>query len=197
MKSTFYTAAILLPVFLLLPHLTYAHNGAVAIAVPVAGIVIDGDLSDWPQDLTRYPIALVGTGSNAHDPQDLQASFRIGYSAEEGALFVGIEVQDESTIIDSSVTRNWDTEDGCEIFIDWVHGDSSVARQHVLRGNGIGPGLQEGKKLLVHWRREGERHQYEWRLELDEAKERRYWTAVPSASMSPSATRMRTTPFRG
>jgi hypothetical protein len=28
----------------------YAHNGAVAIAVPVEGIVVDGDLSDWPED---------------------------------------------------------------------------------------------------------------------------------------------------
>ena len=34
-----------------------AHNGAVAIAVPVSGIAIDGDLSDWPEDLRRYPIA--------------------------------------------------------------------------------------------------------------------------------------------
>ena len=35
---------------------TQAHNGAVAIAVPVVGITIDGDLSDWPEDMTRYPI---------------------------------------------------------------------------------------------------------------------------------------------
>ena len=35
-----------------------AHNGAVAIAVPVEGIAIDGDLSDWPEGLVRYPVAL-------------------------------------------------------------------------------------------------------------------------------------------
>ena len=28
-----------------------AHNGAVAIAVPVEGIVVDGDLSDWPEGM--------------------------------------------------------------------------------------------------------------------------------------------------
>ncbi|MBI2503514.1 MAG: hypothetical protein HYW07_09835, partial [Candidatus Latescibacteria bacterium] len=33
-----------------------AHNGAVAIAVPVEGIKIDGDLSDWPARMRRYPI---------------------------------------------------------------------------------------------------------------------------------------------
>ena len=29
-----------------------------AIAVPVEGITIDGDLSDWPQDMVRYPISI-------------------------------------------------------------------------------------------------------------------------------------------
>jgi len=36
-----------------------AHNGKVAIAVPVEGIVVDGDLSDWPEDMRRYPILLL------------------------------------------------------------------------------------------------------------------------------------------
>ena len=35
-----------------------AHNGAVAIAVPVEGIKVDGDLSDWSEGMRRYPIAL-------------------------------------------------------------------------------------------------------------------------------------------
>ena len=39
-----------------------AHNGALAIAVPVEGIEIDGDFSDWPQDMRRYPIALAEDG---------------------------------------------------------------------------------------------------------------------------------------
>ena len=33
-----------------------AHSGAVVIAVPVDGITVDGDLSDWPNDLALYPI---------------------------------------------------------------------------------------------------------------------------------------------
>jgi hypothetical protein len=36
----------LLPLILAWP--AQAHNGAVALAVPVEGITVDGDLSDWP-----------------------------------------------------------------------------------------------------------------------------------------------------
>ena len=36
-----------------------AHNGAVALAVPIEGIVVDGDLSDWPEDMRRYAVALL------------------------------------------------------------------------------------------------------------------------------------------
>ena len=38
----------LLLFLLTLPHSAQAHNGAVAIAVPMEGITVDGDLSDWP-----------------------------------------------------------------------------------------------------------------------------------------------------
>lgn len=47
---------------LLWPARVQAHNGAVAIAVPVAGITIDGDFSDWPAEMRRYPILLQEDG---------------------------------------------------------------------------------------------------------------------------------------
>ena len=33
-----------------------AHNGAVAIAVPVEGIVVDGQFDDWPEGVQRWPV---------------------------------------------------------------------------------------------------------------------------------------------
>ena len=33
-----------------------AHNGRVALAYPVDGITVDGDLSDWPPEMIRHPI---------------------------------------------------------------------------------------------------------------------------------------------
>ena len=33
---------------------------------------------------------------------DFQASFRVGYSTQENALYVGVEIRDESTVIDTT-----------------------------------------------------------------------------------------------
>ena len=96
---------------LLVPAVSDAHNGAVAIAVPVEGIAVDGDLSDWPEDMSRYSIALSEHGDRPQDEEDFQGAFRIGYNAQENALYLAVEVEDESTVIDT--TDMWDTQDGC------------------------------------------------------------------------------------
>ena len=49
-----------------------AHNGAVAVAVPVEGITVDGDLGDWPEGMDRYPIALMEFGDTPKDSLDFQ-----------------------------------------------------------------------------------------------------------------------------
>ena len=78
-----------------------AHNRAVAIAVPVEGITIDGDFSDWPETMVRYPIALPVYGDSPEDEEDFQSSFRIGYSESENALYLAVEMADESAVIDT------------------------------------------------------------------------------------------------
>jgi hypothetical protein len=88
-----------------------AHNGAVAIALPVTGIVVDGDLSDWPEGMRRYPIALPEWVS-PRDTEDFEGSFRIGYDAQENALYVAVEVRDGSTVIDTTMGAPWNTQDG-------------------------------------------------------------------------------------
>lgn len=42
----------------LLSHPVFAHNGAVAVALPMGDITLDGDLGDWPKNLPHYPIAI-------------------------------------------------------------------------------------------------------------------------------------------
>ena len=49
-------------ILLLLAVPLIAHNGAVAIAVPVEGIVVDGDLSDW-----EWIAGRTDTGSHSHE----------------------------------------------------------------------------------------------------------------------------------
>ncbi len=41
---------------LTIPRHISAHNGAMAIAEPVRGITIDGDLSDWPEGMATYTV---------------------------------------------------------------------------------------------------------------------------------------------
>jgi len=60
-----------------------SHNGANAIAVPVEGIKVDGDLSDWPEGMKRYPIALAEIGDKPKDKQDYQG----GLSLFDGQVF--------------------------------------------------------------------------------------------------------------
>jgi len=161
------TCPILLALLIFRATSIEAHNGAVAIALPVDDIIVDGDLSDWPDDLMGYPVAVAAAGSDAHNHEDFQAFFRVGYSAAENSLYIGIEVEDESTIIDSSAARDWDTEDGCEIYVDLAHGDNSFARQHVIRGSGLGAPSEDGDgEAYVRWRRQEGRHQYEWKISL-------------------------------
>ena len=58
-----------------------AHNGSVAIAVPLEGIAVDGDLSDWPPGLVEYPITFTEWGDAPVNEEDFQGVFRVGYSA--------------------------------------------------------------------------------------------------------------------
>ncbi len=57
-----------------------AHNGAVAIAVPVEGIVVDGDLSDWPEGIKSYPIHELIGGDEPLEASDIEAELRVAYS---------------------------------------------------------------------------------------------------------------------
>ena len=49
-----------------------------------------------------YPIARPESGSAPEDSVDFQGSFRIGFNAEEQILYLAVEVQDESTVIDTT-----------------------------------------------------------------------------------------------
>lgn len=102
-------------------------NGAVAYAYPVSGIVADGNAQDWPTDLTRYPIALTPY-STATTPNDFQAFFQVGYNLEEQSLYFLISVQDEDHVVDDSDTRDWNTQDSYNLYVD---------RKHSQKGSGV------------------------------------------------------------
>jgi uncharacterized membrane protein len=103
--------------FLLTTRASYAYSGDMAIAVPVRAIAVDGDLSDWPQTVRWYSIEKVAAGVHAGDSADFTGAFSAGYAADENALYLAVEIQDESTVLDADEWPQWDAQDGCQIYV--------------------------------------------------------------------------------
>ena len=147
----------------------FAHNGAVAIAVPVEGITVDGDLSDWPEDMARHPMRQLTAGPRLAGEDDFTGRFRVGYNERENALYIAVEVQDESVVKEPQGTLRWDTQDGCEIYVDVGHAvEDTPPVQYRMWGitRGVyGPRDVEDMEVEVHWETRGYSH--EWRLDMD------------------------------
>ena len=149
----------------------FAHNGNVALIYPVEGITVDGDLSDWPGGLERHSIRLPEYGERPRDEYDLDARFRLGYGAAESALYVAVEVRDESIVV-LSQGGDWDNQDGCEVYVDLEHREQdSPVRQYAIWG-----ALRDARASLgsvghlEHFQVEVGRSPggrlYEWRVDL-------------------------------
>ena len=119
-----------------------AHNGAVALASPVAGITIDGNLSDWPAGLPRYSINHPDYGRIPTGPTDLSATFRVAYSPTDTLLYVAIESLDESH----------HANDGTGVYLDFEHPEiGREVSQYYVYGNRnyIGKGESEDDIQVV------------------------------------------------
>jgi CubicO group peptidase (beta-lactamase class C family) len=149
---------------------TYAQNGAVGVAYPAKGIAIDGDLGDWPAGLQTFPIDRIENGDKLVGKDDLKAHFRLAYNAAERALYVAVEVRDDSIVLDGPGDTAWNAQDGCELYIDAAHaGGGSPVIQYGRYGNRnqvYGPfeGLESKVKVAVV--RMENRIVYEWRVEV-------------------------------
>ncbi|NKB71409.1 MAG: hypothetical protein GKR89_30420 [Candidatus Latescibacteria bacterium] len=116
-----------------------AHNGHLALALPVEGIRVDGELSDWPDNLTHYAITVQEAGAPLQGAQDLQTHFRLGYNAVENALYIAVEAQDDILVrqgLESLAQRPGQAQDGCEFYLDLVHPPGFTRPgQYWLRGD--------------------------------------------------------------
>jgi hypothetical protein len=74
--------------------------------------------------MRRYPVALRDYADRPRDEQDFQGSFRIGYSEAENALFLAVEMRDESMV--DTLVGAWTEQDGCELYVDAVHEEGDV-----------------------------------------------------------------------
>ncbi|MDP6015040.1 MAG: ATP-binding protein [Candidatus Latescibacteria bacterium] len=129
-----YIATLLLSLLGAVPA-AHAHNGRLAMAAAVDGIVVDGDLHDWPRHLPRYPVSNPAFGQPPSDDADLSATFRVAYDVTTNRLLVGVEVRDESVVIPDSPTPtvDWQQADGCELYLDITHQDRPAVRFQFAR----------------------------------------------------------------
>ena len=157
---------------LLLSSVASAHNGSLGLAYPVENITVDGDFSDWPEGIPRFPI-LAEYISAPKDSLDFQASFRAGYSETENALYVAVEVRDESIV--PAGTGLWNEQDGCELYVEVDHGEGTPGQYRMY---GDQPSairvdffLGESADFDVAVQRTDSGHRYEWRVGVGQLTE--------------------------
>ena len=112
----------------------WAHNGALALAVPVTGITPDGDLSDWPAEARWNAFSTLVAGTHPDNPEDFSGKFSAAYSAEENALYVAVAVRDQSAVLTRNERFEWHIQDGCQLYLDWQHGEQLQLAQYVIYG---------------------------------------------------------------
>ena len=134
-------------VLLLLAVPLSAHNGAVAIAVPVEGIVVDRDLSDWPEGIKSYPIDELIGGDEPLEAGDIEAELRVAYSQKVSALYVAVLVYDESIQIGDRIEATPQWQDGCPYGVldmagnvrEWVADWFETGHYYASDNNPTGP----------------------------------------------------------
>ncbi len=139
-------------------------------AVPLTGINVDGDLSDWPEDVEKHLVGLSESEyyertdiyhADLSTSADLSPYFRIGYNEEENLLYIGLEVRDDELVTNSDYSLS----DGCEVYVGRV---SARPGQYVLvPGSQFhGWGERESVRTRKAYARRGDVTIYEWAIEV-------------------------------
>ena len=156
---------------LLAPLSVRAHDGTLAIAMPMDKIAVDGDFSDWPEGLESQPIAFRISGAAIRSAQDFKADFRVGYNEDENAVYLAIEVADESILGATAENGIWNTQDGVEVYADITHTLHSVLPlEYAIWGESLwGMGGGSAGDTEVGIQRGENYHRYEWKMDIGKA----------------------------
>jgi len=162
--------AFLCLAILILPNTSWSHNGILAHLSNLSEVTINGSSADWPDTLTRYPIAYVPS----HRPQivasDLSASFRGGFDPAEGILYILVEVEDDTLVVGQG-SRGRRGFDGCRVVLDADHADGTFASEFTVigtdrRSNGQGRERNDWAGVELSVQRTESTHIYEWKFSL-------------------------------
>ncbi|MFT3703542.1 MAG: serine hydrolase [Agriterribacter sp.] len=153
-----------------------AHNGTIGYAYPLSKITIDGDFSDWPQDLVKYKIGFNGSDTKPTSDADYSGFFCMGYRLEDHSLYLAITVTDDDFIEDTSANVRWNTQDALELYLDARHlpfgsGVASFMYSKKLRNTNnayYDPFAKNAKWNIIDvaFSQKGNTRYYEWQIKL-------------------------------
>ncbi|NII29700.1 serine hydrolase [Pseudoflavitalea sp. X16] len=167
---------LVLPLFYCLS--IWAHNGTIGYAYPLSKIIVDGDFTDWPKTMVKYPLSYNLSETRPRDGADYTGFFQIGYRMENKSLYLAITVMDDDFMEDSSKNVQWNTQDGLELCLDARHlrvgsGVASFMYSKNLRNTNHAyfddfARSASWKIMEVMMMRRGNTRFYEWRIALGE-----------------------------
>lgn len=153
-----------------------AHNGKVGYAFPLPSIRIDGNLSDWPKDMVKYPIGTFLSETKAINDADYNGFFQVGYRMEDHSLYLAFTITDDHFIEDTSENVKWDSQDALELYLDARHlpTGSAVAsfmyskKLHTINKSVYDPFTKNASWDMVEVAMtvEGTTRRYEWKIKL-------------------------------
>jgi len=101
-----------------------ASNGAITYAVPATGIVVDGELADWPKNIVKHPLSFTN-GSVRLEADNVTTEFMISYDPVAFSIHVALIVQDESHLGAKSSENKFSDIDHAVFILDVVHSQTS------------------------------------------------------------------------
>ena len=153
-----------------------AHNGKLAYVYPLGKITVDGDLSDWPKNIARYPIGTHLSDTRPLNASDFSGFFQMGYRLDNLSLYIAFIITDDDFLEDTTENVRFNTQDCLELCLD---------ARHLPTGSGVAS-FMYSKKLrntnhaaydpfasAANWdmmevvmTRNGNTRIYEWRINL-------------------------------
>lgn len=143
-----------------------ANNGYVATSRPLENIVIDGDLSDWPDSLKKYPITCNHQGVAPTHDGDLNAWFMVGHDVSTNRLLVACVVEDDSAVLQSDGEGQLVlSRDGMGVYVGTAHGEKPTATNDAI--SILGDYLPNNESVDSQVVRTPTGHSYEYAIDLD------------------------------
>ena len=169
---------LVLALIILCFNYSFAHNGKIAYARPLGAITVDGNLSDWPQQSTRYDIATFLSGARPLSNSDLSGFFRVGYRLDNRSLYIAFTITDDDFIEDTSANVRFNTQDCLELCLDARHlpfGSGVASFMYSKKLRNINNAYFDPFAKSATWnimevalKQEGNTRYYEWRISLGE-----------------------------